>query len=72
MQRRGTVVPAYPVVQFPHAKEGGDAIAGGFAQASRVGAEMARHGFELLTFPSDELFMGRGGAHCMTCPVLVA
>jgi arginine deiminase len=33
---------------------------------------MARHGFELLTFPSDELFMGKGGAHCMTCPVQVA
>jgi arginine deiminase len=44
----------------------------GFAQAVRVGEEMARHGFELLTFPSDELFMGRGGAHCMTCPVVVA
>jgi N-dimethylarginine dimethylaminohydrolase len=43
----------------------------GFAQAARIGAEMARHGFELLTFPSEELFMGNGGAHCMTCPVLV-
>jgi hypothetical protein len=29
---------------------------------------MARHGFELRTFPADELFIGRGGAHCMTCP----
>jgi arginine deiminase len=44
----------------------------GFAQAVRIRAEMARHGFELLTFPSEELFMGNGGAHCMTCPVLVA
>ncbi len=44
----------------------------GFAQAVRVGAEMARHGFELSTFPSDELFIGRGGAHCMTCPLLVS
>jgi N-dimethylarginine dimethylaminohydrolase len=43
----------------------------GFAQAARVGQEMARHGWKLLTFPSDELFMGRGGAHCMTCPLLV-
>lgn len=43
----------------------------GFAQAVRVGEEMTRHGFELATFPSDELFMGRGGAHCMTCPLLV-
>jgi N-dimethylarginine dimethylaminohydrolase len=44
----------------------------GFAQAQRIRSEMARHGFELLTFPSEELFMGNGGAHCMTCPVLVA
>jgi arginine deiminase len=43
----------------------------GFAQALRIGVEMARHGLELLTFPSDELFMGRGGAHCMTCPLVV-
>ncbi|PYQ14054.1 MAG: hypothetical protein DMF80_13445 [Acidobacteria bacterium] len=43
----------------------------GFAGAVRVGAEMARHGFELATFPADELFIGRGGAHCMTCPLLV-
>jgi N-dimethylarginine dimethylaminohydrolase len=43
----------------------------GFASAVRVGAEMGRHGFELATFPSAELFMGRGGAHCMTCPLLV-
>ena len=44
----------------------------GFAQAVRVGAEMARHGWELSTFPSDELFKGNGGAHCMTCPLLVS
>ena len=43
----------------------------GFATAARVKAEMGRHGFELSTFPSDELFIGRGGAHCMTCPLLV-
>ena len=43
----------------------------GFAAAARVKAEMARHGLALATFPSDELFMGRGGAHCMTCPLLV-
>jgi N-dimethylarginine dimethylaminohydrolase len=43
----------------------------GFAGAARVGTEMARRGFELATFPADELFMGRGGAHCMTCPLLV-
>ncbi len=43
----------------------------GFQGAARVKAEMADHGFELSTFPADELFAGRGGAHCMTCPLLV-
>ena len=43
----------------------------GFEQAARVKEEIARHGWELATFPSDELFNGRGGAHCMTCPLLV-
>jgi N-dimethylarginine dimethylaminohydrolase len=43
----------------------------GFAGATRVASEMARQGFELATFPADELFMGRGGPHCMTCPLLV-
>jgi N-dimethylarginine dimethylaminohydrolase len=42
----------------------------GFEQAARVKQEMARLGWELATFPSDELFNGRGGAHCMTCPLL--
>jgi arginine deiminase len=44
----------------------------GFERASRVAAEMSRHGWELATFPAEELFMGRGGAHCMTCPVWVS
>ena len=43
----------------------------GFERATRVASEMKRFGFELATFPADELFMGNGGAHCMTCPVLV-
>ena len=43
----------------------------GFHTAVRIGAEMARAGWTLDTFPSDELFVGKGGAHCMTCPVLV-
>lgn len=42
----------------------------GFEQAARVKQEMAGHGWELATFPSEELFNGRGGAHCMTCPLL--
>ena len=29
-QRAGTVVPRYPVIEFPHTQDGGDAISGGF------------------------------------------
>ncbi len=41
----------------------------GFAGAQRIKAEMAKHGWQLDTFPSDVLFLGNGGAHCMTCPL---
>jgi N-dimethylarginine dimethylaminohydrolase len=44
----------------------------GFEQAIRVAAEMHRQGWCLDAFPSEELFIGNGGAHCMTCPVLVS
>ena len=47
-------------------------LAIGFAGAERVGTEMKKHGWRLDTFPADELFQGNGGAHCMTCPVLVS
>jgi N-dimethylarginine dimethylaminohydrolase len=43
----------------------------GFERAIHVAAEMAKRGWRLDTFPADELFKGNGGAHCMTCPVLV-
>ncbi len=43
----------------------------GFAGASRIGGEMAKHGITLESFPADEMWQGNGGAHCMTCPVLV-
>lgn len=43
----------------------------GFQKAKRVATEMARFGWKLETFSADELFLGNGGAHCMTCPVLV-
>jgi len=43
----------------------------GFSQAKRVASEMKKLGWELSTFPSEELFSGNGGAHCMTCPLLV-
>jgi N-dimethylarginine dimethylaminohydrolase len=43
----------------------------GFETARRVKVEMARLGWLLDTFPSEELFMGNGGPHCMTCPLLV-
>lgn len=43
----------------------------GFQTARRVAAEMHRYGWELSTFPADELVRGNGGPHCMTCPLLV-
>lgn len=43
----------------------------GFAGAERIGTEMAKRGWQLDSFPSETLFLGNGGAHCMTCPVLV-
>lgn len=41
----------------------------GFDVAKRIAAEMTRYGWRLVTFPSEELFKGNGGAHCMTCPI---
>jgi N-dimethylarginine dimethylaminohydrolase len=43
----------------------------GFESAKRIADELARLGWQLDTFPADELISGNGGAHCMTCPVLV-
>jgi N-dimethylarginine dimethylaminohydrolase len=50
-------------------KKGETAV--GFATATRIASEMARHGWHLATFPAEELFLGNGGAHCMTCPLEV-
>jgi arginine deiminase len=43
----------------------------GFSSAARLATEMAARGWELATFPQETLFKGNGGAHCMTCPILV-
>ena len=43
----------------------------GFDKAGRLRSELAALGRTVDTFPSDELFIGNGGAHCMTCPVQV-
>ncbi len=43
----------------------------GFESAARIRGEMKRAGFDLAGFPADELILGNGGPHCMTCPVLV-
>lgn len=43
----------------------------GFSGADRIGSEMAKRGWRLDSFPAEELFLGNGGAHCMTCPIWV-
>ena len=43
----------------------------GFDTARRVARELAVRGWQLDTFPCQELFIGNGGPHCMTCPLLV-
>ncbi|MBT5188003.1 MAG: hypothetical protein HOM01_14435 [Kordiimonadaceae bacterium] len=50
-------------------KRGKKAI--GFACAARMASEMEKYGWQMATFPSDTLFKGNGGAHCMTMPMLV-
>ena len=44
----------------------------GFANATRLAAEMGKYGWQVDTFPADMLWLGNGGAHCMTCPVWVS
>jgi len=46
-------------------------VAVGFGEAVRLRDELAGHGWKVETFASAELVNGRGGAHCMTCPLLV-
>ncbi len=43
----------------------------GFERATGVAKKIARLGWELTTFSAEELSAGNGGAHCMTCPLLV-
>jgi arginine deiminase len=43
----------------------------GFAAAHRLAERLAKRGWSIETFASDELWAGNGGAHCMTCPLLV-
>jgi N-dimethylarginine dimethylaminohydrolase len=42
-----------------------------FANATRIEAELEKRGWHVDTFPADTLWLGNGGAHCMTCPLLV-
>jgi N-dimethylarginine dimethylaminohydrolase len=42
-----------------------------FTNATRLAAEMAKRGWQVDTFTADTLWLGNGGTHCMTCPLLV-
>jgi N-dimethylarginine dimethylaminohydrolase len=41
----------------------------GYRHTQSLAPALARHGWELSTFESSEMVAGRGGAHCMTCPL---
>jgi N-dimethylarginine dimethylaminohydrolase len=41
----------------------------GYNLNPRVDKEIAKHGGKVSTFPARELVKGRGGPHCMTCPL---
>ena len=43
----------------------------GFEQDSDILKGMTSRGWVLDSFPASELWQGNGGAHCMTCPILV-
>lgn len=41
----------------------------GYEGNPRVEKEIAKRGGDVITFPGKELIKGRGGPHCMTCPL---